>query len=49
MLDDHSIDYQLLSPRPIAMWHWMRPHLQYDWAHFTNDTIAQICRLHPDR
>ncbi len=49
MLDDHSIDYQLISPRPIAMWHWMRPHLQYDWAQFTNDTIAQICRLHPDR
>ncbi len=49
MLDDHNIDYQLISPRPIAMWHWMRPHLQYDWAHFTNDTIAQIVRLHPDR
>jgi predicted TIM-barrel fold metal-dependent hydrolase len=49
MLDDHSIDYQLISPRPIAMWHWMRPHLQYDWAHFTNDTIAQICRLYPER
>jgi predicted TIM-barrel fold metal-dependent hydrolase len=31
------------------MWHWMRPHLQYDWAHFTNDTIAQICRLYPER
>ena len=25
LLDDHNIDYQLLSPRPIAMWHWMRP------------------------
>ena len=49
MLDDHNIDFQLISPRPIAMWHWMRPHLQYDWAHFTNDTIAQIIRLHPDR
>jgi predicted TIM-barrel fold metal-dependent hydrolase len=49
MLDDHNIDFQLISPRPIAMWHWMRPHLQYDWAHYTNDTIAQIMRLHPDR
>ncbi|MDA0799877.1 MAG: amidohydrolase family protein [Chloroflexi bacterium] len=49
MLDDHSIDYQLISPRPIAMWHWMRPHLQYDWTHFTNDTIAQICRMYPER
>lgn len=49
MLDDHSVDYQLISPRPIAMWHWMRPHLQYDWAHFTNDVIAQIMRLWPER
>jgi predicted TIM-barrel fold metal-dependent hydrolase len=49
MLDDHSIDYQLLSPRPIAMWHWMRPFLQHAWAGFVNDTIAQIVRLHPDR
>jgi len=49
MLDDHSIDYQLISPRPIAMWHWMRPHLQYDWAHYTNDVIAQIMKQWPDR
>ncbi len=49
MLDDHSIDYQLLSPRPIAMWHWMRPFMQHAWAGFVNDTIAQIVRLHPDR
>ena len=49
MLDDHSVDFQLLSPRPIAMWHWMRPHLQTTWCHFTNDSIAQICRLHPER
>jgi predicted TIM-barrel fold metal-dependent hydrolase len=49
MLDDHSIDFQLLSPRPIAMWHWMRPHLQYDWTHYTNDTIAQIMKQFPDR
>jgi predicted TIM-barrel fold metal-dependent hydrolase len=49
MLDDHSIDFQLLSPRPIAMWHWLRPHLQYDWTHYTNDTIAQIMKQFPDR
>ncbi|MEK9659204.1 MAG: amidohydrolase family protein [Chloroflexota bacterium] len=49
MLDDHSIDYQLISPRPIAMWHWMRPFMQHAWAGFVNDTIAQIVRLHPDR
>jgi predicted TIM-barrel fold metal-dependent hydrolase len=49
LLDDHNIDYQLISPRPIAMWHWMRPHLQYEWCHITNDVIAQTVKLHPDR
>lgn len=49
MLDDHQIDFQLLSPRPIAMWHWMRPFLQHAWAENTNDVIAQICKLFPDR
>ena len=49
LLDDHNIDYQLISPRPIAMWHWMRPFLQYAWCHFTNDVIAQTIKLHPDR
>ena len=49
LLDDHNIDYQLISPRPIAMWHWMRPHLQVPWSTFTNDVIAQTIKLHPDR
>lgn len=49
MLDDHNVDFQLLSPRPIAMWHWLRPHLQFAWCRFTNDTIAKIVKLHPDR
>ncbi len=49
LLDDHNIDYQLLSPRPIAMWHWMRPFLQHAWSTMTNDIIAQIIKLHPDR
>jgi predicted TIM-barrel fold metal-dependent hydrolase len=49
VMDERSIDLQLLGPRPIAMWHWMRPFLQEVWCRVTNDVIARICKLHPDR
>lgn len=49
VMDERNIDVQLLSPRPIAMWHWMRPFLQTVWCRITNDVIAQTVRLHPDR
>jgi predicted TIM-barrel fold metal-dependent hydrolase len=49
VMDERNIDVQLLSPRPIAMWHWMRPFLQRSWCRTTNDVIAQTVRLHPDR
>jgi len=49
MMDELSIDVQLLSPRPVGMMHWERPHLVHNWTRVTNDTIAQVCRLHPDR
>ena len=48
-MDDRNIDIQLVGPRPIAMWHWMRPFLQEFWAKTTNDVIARIVKLHPDR
>jgi len=48
-MDDRGIDVQLIGPRPIAMWHWMRPFLQDFWAKTTNDVIARIVKLHPDR
>ena len=48
-LDVRNIDYQLLSPRPVAMLHWESPHLQVPWCKVTNDVIAQSCRLFPDR
>jgi predicted TIM-barrel fold metal-dependent hydrolase len=48
-MDDRNIDIQLIGPRPIAMWHWMRPFLQEFWAKTTNDVIARIVKLHPDR
>jgi predicted TIM-barrel fold metal-dependent hydrolase len=48
-MDDRGIDVQLIGPRPIAMWHWMRPFLQEFWARTTNDVIARIVKLHPDR
>ena len=31
------------------MWHWMRPFLQEFWAFTTNNVIARIVKLHPDR
>lgn len=49
VMDERNIDLQLLGPRPIAMWHWMRPFLQELWCKVTNDTIARIVKLHPDR
>jgi len=48
-MNDRNIDVQLIGPRPIAMWHWMRPFLQDFWAKTTNDVIARIVKLHPDR
>jgi predicted TIM-barrel fold metal-dependent hydrolase len=48
-MDDRNIDIQLIGPRPIAMWHWMRPFLQEFWATTVNNVIARIVKLHPDR
>ena len=45
MLDERSIDFQLISARPVAMFHWERPFIQEKWARTTNDTIAQQCRM----
>ncbi len=49
IMDERNIDVQIIGPRPIAMWHWMRPFLQDAWTRITNDVIAQSVRLHPDR
>ena len=48
-MDDRNIDIQLIGPRPIAMWHWMRSFLQDFWATTVNNVIARIVKLHPDR
>lgn len=48
-MDDRNVDVQLIGPRPIAMWHWMRPFLQEFWAETTNNVIARIVKLRPDR
>jgi predicted TIM-barrel fold metal-dependent hydrolase len=49
LMDERNIDVQLVGPRPIAMWHWIRPYLQEGWCRITNDVIARIVKLHPDR
>jgi len=48
-MDERNIDIQLLGPRPVAMWHWTRPFLQQEICRVTNDVIAHIVKLHPDR
>ena len=48
-LDTRNIDFQLLSPRPVAMFQWESPHIQQQWCRVTNDVLAQSVRLHPDR
>lgn len=48
-LDTRNIDFQLLSPRPVAMFQWESPHIQRQWASVTNDVLAQSVKLHPDR
>jgi len=49
VLDERGIDVQLLSPRPAAMMHWERPFIVSAWTRVTNNLIAQMCRLEPDR
>jgi predicted TIM-barrel fold metal-dependent hydrolase len=49
IMDERNIDVQLVSPRPIGMMHWERARLVHTWTRVTNDVIAQICRLHPNR
>ena len=48
-LDERSIDFQLIGPRPVDEWHWMPFFLQEVWARSMNDFICQSVRLHPDR
>ena len=28
VMDERNIDLQFIGPRPVAMWHWLRPFLQ---------------------
>lgn len=48
-LDDANIDFQLLGPRPVAMRHMDPLEFQHKFCEGTNDLLAQIVRLHPDR
>ena len=49
VMDERSIDFQLVGPRPVGMYHWMRPFLQAAWSRITNNVIAQTVKLHPNR
>ena len=49
VLDVRNVDVQMISPRPVHMWHWEVPEVQIPWCRTTNDVIHQSCKLHPDR
>jgi predicted TIM-barrel fold metal-dependent hydrolase len=49
VLDERSVDVQLLSPRPVAMMHWERPFLVQKWTQVTNNIIHQQCLKFPER
>ncbi|MBI2989475.1 MAG: amidohydrolase [Deltaproteobacteria bacterium] len=49
MLDERSIDVQMISARPIAMMHWERPFIVEKWTTTTNNIIHQQCKAHADR
>jgi predicted TIM-barrel fold metal-dependent hydrolase len=48
-LDEYNIDVQFISPRPVAMMLYERPHIVRKWSATTNDVIHQACRLYPER
>src|SRR5579871_5961129 len=48
-MDERNIDVQLLTPRPVSMWHWELPDVQEPWCRVVNDFIARTVKLHPDR
>jgi predicted TIM-barrel fold metal-dependent hydrolase len=49
ILDDRSIDVQVIGPRPFMNLGWMEEHLLPAWAAYVNDMIHQQCGFFPDR
>ncbi len=48
-LDEAGIDIQLISPRPYQMMHSEQAHLVEWFTEETNNVIAGVCRIEPDR
>jgi predicted TIM-barrel fold metal-dependent hydrolase len=48
-LDDAGVDVQLISPRPYQMMHSEQAKLVEWFAQETNDVIAGVCAIEPDR
>ncbi|MFP6733703.1 MAG: amidohydrolase family protein [Rhodospirillales bacterium] len=49
LLESHSIEAQLVGPRPFTMLGWMQPHIMKAWSRFTNHMIAKQCEMEPTR
>lgn len=48
-LDDAGVDLQLISPRPYQLMHSEQANLVEWFTEETNDVIAGVCRVAPDR
>jgi predicted TIM-barrel fold metal-dependent hydrolase len=49
IIDDRSVDVQVLGPRPFLMSADMPEHTFQTWTRFVNDSIAKQCRMEPTR
>lgn len=49
LLDDYSIDAQLIGPRPFLMLGWMNSHLLPHWTRYVNNAIAKQVSIAPTR
>lgn len=48
-IDERSIDFQVLGPRPFMQMGWIESHLILPWTQYINDLIHQQCEWHPTR
>jgi predicted TIM-barrel fold metal-dependent hydrolase len=49
LLDEYSIEAQLIGPRPFLMLGWMNHHILQSWTRYVNNMIAKHVSLAPAR
>ncbi|MEB0012947.1 amidohydrolase family protein [Glaciimonas sp. Gout2] len=48
-MDSMGVDVQILSPSPTQYYYWAAPSLAEKIVRMQNETVANLCRLHPER